>query len=376
MSQESETPNLEASLAQATSAARAVLRRKLNVTLRPEDGRPENQDALELLSDVQFRILRKLQSPERTASSDDSPAIRNIDFYAKQSARNACAEYLRDRHPHRAFLKNRLRRFLRSRPAFAEWELDGEMVCGFAGWRNRKEYAPNATFIAKALADPAGVAPEAQPRTAHENLHATEWDVLLESVLGDLGCAIELDDLVSILAPRMGVKDLPAQTGKPAEDESAPLDAADSLAQLQQIADPAAEVYLRELLAALWQSLLQMDARKRCAFLLNPPSIEVELLPLYGVAQISDIGKALALTDAQFAALWDDLPLSAELRTLAGTQPAYDTKFAMVWNFLPLQDSLIGKLLGLTQQQVINQRMLARRILARELARLLQRPIK
>ncbi|HLW97052.1 MAG TPA: hypothetical protein VKR82_00280 [Candidatus Acidoferrales bacterium] len=376
MSQDSAEINLEAALAQATSAARAVLRRKLNVTLRPEDGRTENQDALELLCDIQFRILRKLQSPDRAATGADAPAIRNIGFYAKQSARNACAEYLRDRYPHRAFLKNRLRRFFRSRPAFAEWELDGEMVCGFAGWRNRKEYAPNAKFIAKALADPASLAPDAQPRTSHENLHATEWDVLLESVLSDLGCAIELDDLVSVLAPRMGVKDLPAQTGRPAEDELAPLDAADSLAQLQQIADPAAEVYLRELLTALWQSLLQMDARKRCAFLLNPPSIEVELLPLHGVAQIPDIGKALALTDAQFTALWSELPLTEVAIASANKQANYDTKFAILWNFLPLQDALIGKLLSLNQQQVINQRMLARRILARELARLLQRPTK
>jgi hypothetical protein len=174
----------------------------------------------------------------------------------------------------------------------------------------------------------------------------------------------------------MGVKDLPAQTGRLAEDELAPLDAADSLAQLQQVADPAAEVYLRELLTALWQSLLQMDARKRCAFLLNPPSIEVELLPLYGVAQISDIGKALALTDAQFAALWSGLSLTELASSSADRQADYDTKFAILWNFLPLPDALIGKLLSLNQQQVINQRMLARRILARELARLLQRPAK
>lgn len=381
MSQETEPRTVEAALAQATSAARAVLRRKLNVTLRPEDGRPDNQDALEILSDIQFRILRKLQSPDPAASEDSSAirntdAIRNVDFYAKQAARNACAEYLRGRFPHRAFLKNRLRRFFRSRPAFAEWELDGEMVCGFAGWRNRKEYAPDPKRITKALADPASLAPDAQPRTSHENLHASEWDALLESVLGDLGCSLELDDLVSILAPRLGVKDLPIQTGAPAEGELEPPNAADSLAHLQQIADPAAEVYLRELLGALWQSLLQMDARKRCAFLLNPPSIEVELLPLYGVAQIPDIAKALALTDAQFTMLWDALPLTEDAISAASAQSSNEAKFAIVWNFLPLQDSLLGKLLGITQQQVINQRMLARRILAREMAHHLQGPSK
>ncbi|MGH9593250.1 MAG: hypothetical protein ACRD5L_09170, partial [Bryobacteraceae bacterium] len=301
---------------------------------------------------------------------------RDLDSYSRQAARNACAEYLRDRFPLRALLKNRLRRIFRNRTAFAEWELDGELVCGYAGWRNRREYAPNSAQIARALADPASLAPDAHPRKGFDQLHISDWEWLLESALDALGCAIELDDLVSILAPRLGVKDVPVQTGAPAEDDSDALESAEALQSLVPRADPNAELHLRELLTALWQSLLRMDARKRCAFLLNPPTMEIELLPAYGVARIADIAKSLALTDAQFDAIWEALPLSPEARSIAAAQTDATAKFAALWNFLPLQDSLIAELLGLTQQQVINQRMLARRVLSRELAGFLSRGTK
>lgn len=363
-----DSDEFKADLAKATNAARGVLRRKLNVTLRPEDGRVENQDALEILSDIQFRLLRKLQLPDGSGATQEAVQIRDLDSYSRQAARNACAEYLRDRFPLRALLKNRLRRFFRNRTGYAEWEFDGELVCGYAGWRNRREYAPNSALITRALADPASVAPDSHPRKGFDQLHISDWESLLESVLTALGCAIELDDLVSILAPRLGVKDIPPQTGMPAENDTDRLDEEDAIQALAPRADPNSEMHLRELLTALWQSLLRMDVRKRCAFLLNPPSMEIEFLPIYGVARITDIGKSLALTDAQFAALWEALPLSPETRTIAAAQADNDARFAALWNFLPLQDSVIAQILSLTQQQVINQRMLARRILSRELA--------
>jgi hypothetical protein len=363
-----ESRQFEAELVQAATAARSVVRRKLGVSLRPEDGRRENQDALELVGDIQLRLLRKLQSGDNAARD-----IHDFDSYAKQAARNTCSEYLRERYPLRALLKNRLRRFFRSRQGYAEWELDGELVCGFAGWRNRREYAPDSARTSEALADPASVAPDAQPRTSFEQIHADDWEVLLDAVLRDLGCALDLDDLVSIVAPRVGVKDVPVTTGKSSADEADPLDAAQILEPLQKSAGPDAEAYLRELLGALWQTLLRIDARKRCAFLLNPPNMEIELFPTHGIASITDIGRAIGLSEQHFAVICDELTLAPAALALARSSRAVEEKFAAIWNALPLQDALIGKILGLSQQQVINQRMLARRVLSREMAPFLSR---
>jgi hypothetical protein len=365
MVDETRSQTLEATLVRAANAARAVVRGKLFVSLRAEDGRPENQDALELMNDVQLRLLRKLQSPQNKVEGGDS-VIRDVDSYARQAARNACAGYLRARYPLRTLLKNRLRRFFRSRQGYTEWDANGELVCGFAGWRNRPEYAPDAARVNTALANPASIAPEAQPRAGFEQLHADDWEILLDAVLRDLGCAVELDDLVSILAPRVGVKDALLETGKPAIDEVDPIDAADLRDGLQKSAGPEAEIFLRQLLHALWQGLLRMDPRRRAAFLLNPPSMEIELFPIYGVASIADIGRALALSDAQFATIFDGVLPAGTERGLG--RASDEAKLAIIWNHLPLQDLLIGRVLGLSQQQVINQRMLARRTLSQELA--------
>jgi hypothetical protein len=370
MSPEAPSEFCAADLARVTAAARGVLRRKLSVSLRPDDGRPENQDALELLGDIQLRILQKLQSK---ATHSGTAEIQNLEFYARQAARNSCAEYLRGRFPLRALLKNRLRRFFRSQISYAEWESEGELVCGFAGWRNRPEYKPRTDKIAAALADPSALAEHAWPRKSFDQLHISDWEAIIEPLLDALGCAIELDDLVSILAPRLNVKDARPTTGTPSADDDDDMDAAIALEGLARAADPAAEMLLRELLGGLWRCLLQMDLRKRCAFLLNPPAMEIELLPAFGIAGTSDIASALELSDSQLTSLWESLPLDDAARSFVRTAPDNRAKFLVVWNYLPLQDALIGKLLGLTPQQVINQRMLARRVLSRELSGFLSR---
>lgn len=370
MSPDASSEIFAADLARVTAAARGVLRRKLNVSLRPDDGRPENQDALELLGDIQLRLLRKLQSASKRSAT---PEIQNLEFYARQAARNSCAEYLRGRFPLRALLKNRLRRFFRSQISYAEWEVEGELVCGFAGWRNRPEYKPRAEKIAAALADPSTIAANAWPRKSFDQLHISDWEAIIEPLLDALGCAVELDDLVSILAPRLNVKDVPPITGSSSSDDDDAMDAAIALEGRINATDPEAEMLLRELLAGLWRCLLQMDLRKRCAFLLNPPAMEIELLPAFGIAGISDIAAALDLSDSQLAVLWEALPLDPAALSFVSTAPDNFAKFVVLWNYLPLQDALIGKFLGLTPQQVINQRMLARRVLSRELSGFLSR---
>ena len=58
-------------------------------------------------------------------------------------------------------------------------------------------------------------------------------------------------------------------------------------------------VETRDLLPQLWQIILQLRPRERCAYLLNPTG-EVGVFPWHGIASIRAIGATLHLTDKQY----------------------------------------------------------------------------
>ena len=129
-------------------------------------------------------------------------------------------------------------------------------------------------------------------------------------------------------------------------------------------ARPDAQVEIRQTLGRLWQGILALKPDYRVAYLLNIPGPgksrgDIETFPIYGIATIEQIGAAVGLNERQFAVLWEDLDLAAAQRTSAVELRGSAEKFAFLWGYLPIADLLIGKLLGLQQQQIINRRMLA-----------------
>src|SRR5215470_17860429 len=113
---------------------RGIVRRKLRASLNPADHQQRNQDALELVGDIQVALLEKL----RQLQAEDAPqGIADFQKYTAVVCYNACTEFYRERYPRWTGLKNRLRYFLSHVPVFAIWGDDhGEPVGGFAGWRH------------------------------------------------------------------------------------------------------------------------------------------------------------------------------------------------------------------------------------------------
>jgi hypothetical protein len=153
---------------------------------------------------------------------------------------------------------------------------------------------------------------------------------------------VPLDDLVDLLAVVWRVTELPgaAAAGSAGDDQGDPLAA---------IADPGADVAgsaeRREQLTRLWEEVRRLPHRQCAALLLNLRDGDtrgvIALLPMLGVARVSEIAEAVRIDAAEFAALWDRLPL---------------------------EDMAIAELLGATRQQVINLRKVARERLARRIA--------
>lgn len=336
-----------------------AVRHKLRVTLSSSDYREQNLDAQDVVSEIRVKLIKKLSSSS-AASSERSPKerieeqIKDFRAYAATVSYNCCNDYLRARHPERTSLKNCLRRFMEKLPAYAVWESsDGDLICGLSGWPGQKQPAADAPLIAKLRHDPSEIPPDAVPRKHLSALNAEDWQTLLDSLFSYLGGPVPLDDLVSIVAPLVGVEDIPDISESTGDDD----EAITSLDTAQSREPSAYAIQLAtERLALLWAAIKQLLLWHRASYLLNIPDGELEAFPYYGVATRQQIGEALELKDEQFDAAWKELHLGADLREQARIARRYAKKFAILWEFLPLEDNIIAQMLKVTRPQVIGYR--------------------
>jgi DNA-directed RNA polymerase specialized sigma24 family protein len=281
---------------------RPVVRRTLHVSLREDDTSTENQDALELVGDVQVALLSALES-----SGTNGRAIENPDAYAATVATNACYQYLRNKFPVRAQQTNKLRYLLSHDDRF-------EVYRGSAGgWLCR--LSKKAT-VGKRARSYANNERDRYARTVYDLLHGRKEPVLL-------------DDLVGEVMTALGLREQIRYTGADENDDP-----------YSRIADEALPAHGRleaiERLRRLWQGIVEMPVRHRKALLLNLRDGDGGLiwaLPVSGVADLNEIAAALEM-------------------------PAHE--LAAIWNELPWDDLTIARHLGLQRQQVINLRQSAR----------------
>jgi len=304
-----------------------IVRGKLRVSLRPDDGRQENQDALEIVSKARVEVLRKLQA--------DSSDVRNLRDYASTVTYHACAEYLRGKYAGRFRLQYKLRYFLSHHRDFGIWTDDaGVLTCGLAKWKSAARIAAprDCPQVSEKFA-----------RSSAENMKAADWEKLSRAIFDELRGPVAFQSFVAIAASVLGVESFPEEE---LADYSAPGPSPETTAAALEI------------LRALWAEILLMDLRWRRAFLLNPPrDVELEVFPENGIASIDEIGVAVGVEDAEYAIVWSEVNAGEAQRC-----------FAMLWKWLPLRDALIARLLQAEVQQVINLRRLARDRLAARLA--------
>lgn len=356
-------------LALAADTVRAVLRRKSGMSLRDDDPRPANLEALELVHDVVARLWER-----EVDAGADTPA--DAAAFAATVAHNAWSDHLRRKYPRRTSLKNRLRYFLGHQPKYRIWEsADGDSVAGLHAWQvTGRAAADPARLRAWTGADgqrAAGLPRDSVPKKPMESCGADDWDRLLAALFEQSQAPLVLDDLVRVVALLLDLQEDRVESLS-GSDEDGDLDPADT-----ETPGPERRAEVRAMLRQLWGAVRALRPDYRLAYLLNIPGAgktrgDIEVFALHGVASIEEIAAAIGLDAAQYQRLFAQLPLDDADRTAAATCGNELERFALLWRQLPLPDLVIGTLLGLEQQQVINRRMLA----LRELARLLAQPAR
>ncbi len=311
----------------------SIIKSKLQVSLKGGDGSRENQEALEIRSEIQASLiasLRELQERRRQA-------INNFQSYVAVVTFNACYEYLRRKYPRRHSLKNKLRYLLSHRITFSVWEIDGVLCGGLIEWRFQKR-APVKEGDLRRLLD-ASHDPLRFP-CANAKSGAEPLAELVFGLFRQAGGPIELDNLASLIADLLYIKEERQQAE---DDESDRASLYEALPE--RGANPSLDVERRLRLERLWIEICQLPQAQRAALLLNMRDScgsggGVDLFPVTGVASFGEMARALKMSREELAVLWNELPLD---------------------------DSAIAGRLAITRQQVINLRKSARERLARRM---------
>ena len=296
----------------AAAVIRRVLFRQSGGARQTQSGGEDVEDVASATRELLLRQLTALRSGER-----ETP-IADFESYVASVTYSAWAAYLRDAHPQRSMLLNRVRYLLENRTnqrGFAIWDgAGGGRWCGPAQWRNqrqRMEPSPKAEWL---LLDPIAAARDA---FGHTHLATMTLADLFAGIFKWLGRAIELKALVDVSAVVLELTDETAATG--AEDAAhaglSPIDA----------------LKWREYLEWLAKQMPTLSLPQRTAFLLHSDvTLEFDFV---GAASIRQIAEWLAIPAGEFAELWKAIPLN---------------------------DLTIASRLGLQRQQVINLRRAAR----------------
>lgn len=302
----------------------------------PHAGRvARRSDVDDLTSEVVVKLVKRLRECKGNPSDK---GIYNFRGYVARAAQNTCDEYFRRKSPERHRLKNKLRYILTHRRELALWEgEDHQRWCGLAAWQGpRQSVAPECI---RQLQNEPSFIDAWLPRLEASRLNPTD---LVQAVLNRAGGPCQFEDLVSLFADLLGIREQEAVHD--AELENRP----DSeLGSDHDLADGLAFALDRQaLLRHVWTEICELPPRQRAALLLNlrdPRGCGViVLLPLVRVASLRQIAVALEMQAEKLATIWPELP----------------------W-----EDAAIARLLGVTRQQVINLRKSARERLARRLAR-------
>jgi len=240
----------------AAPLIRQVLRRRLAFNVSAQGVNGNNQDAEDLYQESMTRVVQVLHQLD--SASDHN--IENFGLYVSRIASNTCTDFLRAKSPARTRLKDSLRHLLKRHKDLVSWELDGEILCGFAPWRNTGK---------SAFSDQPWQDLETK-LGAFQSLHFSDEDVRfapVSQIAAELfywiGGPVEIDVLVRMIAYLLDIQDEQIES----LDEPSPA-RWDAYFVSSTRADES-HVEANELLGRLWQAVIQLPAEQRDAFALS-----------------------------------------------------------------------------------------------------------
>jgi len=292
---------------------RAVLRQR---HILPADGEG-------LIGTVAMTVVDRLRRQRQTEvlPSTTIPPITHLEGYVAVVTHHAIDGWLRERSPERARLRRSLRYVLIHSVEYALWEQDKVILAGRASWQMEKR-----------AVSPVSAEQLVQRCQLPQNALSLSLLTLVDTLFQTAGGPILLEALVEAAVHLRGVEDKP------------------KTAEIETISSPGlsieATLLHKETLAAVWREVLQLPQRQCVALLLNLRDNEGR--------GVQELLLALGITDRKGIAL-----------ALGWREEELDR----IWDLLPVDDIQIAQWLGITRQQVINLRKVARERLERRLSR-------
>lgn len=314
--------------------AQPLIRDIVSFKLRAFAPRATSRDGQELddvCGEVVLKLIRKLNQVKATPEEGGIASLRG---YVATMAYNESDEYVRRKHPRRFSFKNKVRYLLSHNSEFSLWEDgSGSLVCGLRGWRGTGPSTDSSNRLKRIQADPGRFIDR---QLSGMDIRRVGLDELVREMLNASGSSVYLDELVSVAAEMLGIRDAEIQSTDDMSETSS-----GSVTPGRAIED---SIDHRARLERIWKEIKELPPRQRCSLLLNlrdeNGDAALALLPLLRIATIREIAETLEMQAEELASIWEKLPL---------------------------EDAVIAQQLGTTRQQVINLRKCARERLSRRM---------
>lgn len=285
--------------------------------------------------DLYIQIIVRLKNLK--AKIHPEPII-NFRNYVVVSAVNFCKELLRKKYRQRRKLRNRVHYLLSTTDEFGLWGgHENRLLCGLAEWRGQEAIGSDGRHLELFVVLKKDLRLKDLLRKDNRGSSLRE---LLSLVFAHARGPITFKEVVDTVADLQGASE---------HTEHLESDLRHDLINRISYQQPdfVSSFELLEKLRCLWPEVSRLPPDQRAALLLglryDQNRSGLILLRLKEVATFGQIASALDMSKLELAVLWKDLPLS---------------------------DSVIGKRLGLTQEQVKSSRMSARRRLVRRIKKL------
>jgi len=300
-------------LEQAAPSVIQVLRYKLKFYIGKGGRSSANPDAEDLYQDVITKLVKRLNEVHILG---ENAGIKDFRQYVTRVAVNACNDHLRSKYPLRTQLKDKVRDTLDRHQDFDIWRSEqGEMVCGFAIWRNE---------IKPRLFHERVMRLEEQPEHIRQELF-TQLDgqkTLLTNIIAGIfewvRCPIELECLVNATAVFLDIKERQFES---LDDDSGllTLAAPGNNSRYDEILEG------RAILQKLWEEVCRMPANQRETYIFSfEDSNGEDLLSLLfeaGLATPSQMAAELNLSLDRLMMIWQEMPMrNVDIAVLLGVE--------------------------------------------------------
>lgn len=240
----------------AAPVIRQVLRRRLAFYVSAQGVNGNNQDAEDLYQEAMTRVVQVLHQLYSVSGIE----IDNFNLYVSRIASNTCTDFLRAKSPARARLKDGLRHLLIRHKNLVSWEHDGEILCGFAGWRNTGKSA----FSDQPWQDlETKLESFRSIHFSNEDVRVAPVSQIATELFYWIGGPVEIEVLVRIIAYLLDIQNEQIES----LDDPAPTKW-DAYFVSSTRSDES-HVEANELLVRLWQAVIQLPAEQRDAFALS-----------------------------------------------------------------------------------------------------------